>query len=72
LKVSRDTWLQESKDPGRDGLMYDMFEGLYGQPQICSKIFLKKKHFLIGGGVILGLLVGLGILEFDTILAMIK
>jgi hypothetical protein len=72
MKVSRDTWLSESKNPGRDGLLYDMLAGLYGQPKICSKIFVKRKHVLIAGGIALGLLVGLGILEFDTIMAFIQ
>lgn len=68
MKVSRDTWLSESDNQHRDNLLYDMFEGLYDQPQKCSRVFVKRKHVLIGGAFLVGVLVGVEVIPWSAIL----
>ena len=72
LQVAEDPRLRASYEWDIMEYMADQLTALYTkfdqQPEICGRKFIKRWHAYVFGGAILGLLVGLGIVEYDKII----
>ena len=73
--VQKDSFLRIVEDKEAGGLIWDALSEIHGvvknQPAKCDKRFLKRKHAIYAGIAIVFLLIGAGLLQIDTIAALI-
>jgi hypothetical protein len=74
--LSKQTWLEFFADRKVGGLLYDVFNEIHitvteyktNQPKACSRKFIKRTEVYIVGAVLLGIAVGVGVLDWQKIL----